>query len=197
MLKKVSKKSLLLFGVVMALCAFVLPSMASAASWFPIGTTGRIDSGNLGFSITALNSGSTCNQTTFHVLVHNAQLATITAASFVDCHGDVSGSVGCTTTAVGTNFPWRATPVNTTAIQIHGVDIDVSFETTPNTPNECANTGLNIRLTGTVTASYTPTAHRFDFLGATGLFAHLGALNGVATVARGNATPTGLLNVLD
>ena len=34
MLKMVSKKSMLLLGVVMALCAFVLPSVASAASWF-------------------------------------------------------------------------------------------------------------------------------------------------------------------
>ena len=44
MLKMVSKKSMLLLGAVMALCAFVLPSVASAASWSPLNTEGRLDS---------------------------------------------------------------------------------------------------------------------------------------------------------
>jgi hypothetical protein len=110
--------------------------------------------------------------------------------------GDVGSGAGCTLTWVGTNFPWRATAVDTTRIEIHGVDIDVSFETTPNTNNECANNGLNIRLTGTATISYTPAAHTFDFNGATGLFSHFPGVPNVATAARGTATPTGLLNML-
>ena len=44
MLKIVSKKSMLLLGAALTLCAFVLPSVASAASWTPVGTTdGRLD----------------------------------------------------------------------------------------------------------------------------------------------------------
>ncbi|MET0601659.1 MAG: hypothetical protein ABW167_06685 [Baekduia sp.] len=203
MLKMVSKKSMLLLGVVMALCAFVLPSVASAASWTPVGTTdGRIDSGNIGFSLPALNTGSSCPTASFNVTIDSAAVATITGASFgPNCMGDLGGGVGCTTTAVGTfPVPWRATPIDTTRIEIHGVDIDVNFETTPGTLNECSTNGLNIRLTGTVTISFTPGPagdRTLDFNGATGLAAHIpGIGNGIPTVARGTALGTGLLNVL-
>jgi hypothetical protein len=201
MLKMVSKKSVLLLGAVLALCAFVLPSVASAASWAPVGTTdGRIDSGNLGFSLPINGSGSFCTASSFNVTVDTAAVATITSASFANCHGDLGGGVGCTTTATGTNFPWRVTVPDTTDIIIHGVDIDVYFETTPNTLNECPQTGANIRLTGTVTASFTPGAagnRTFDF-GSTlpGFTAHIPGVGTVGAVARGRAVATGLLNVV-
>jgi hypothetical protein len=204
MLKMVSKKSLLLLGAVLALCAFVLPSVASAASWAPVGTTdGRIDSGNLGFSIQpgATPSGSFCTSSSFSVTVHSAAVATITGGTFANCHGDLGASVGCTTTATGTNFPWRVTVPDTTDIIIHGVDIDVSFETTPNTLNECAQNGLNIRLTGTVTASFTPGAagnRTFDFGGglSPAFTAHIPGAGSFNAAARGRAVATGLLNVV-
>ena len=193
------KKSMLLLGSVLALCAFVLPSVASAASWSPVGTTdGRIDSGNLGFSI-AGPSGSSCTASSFTGVVHTASVATITGASFANCHSNLGAGVGCTTTATGTNFPWRLTPTDTTRIEIHGVDIDVYFETTPGNPGGCAQTGLNLRLTGTLIASFTPGPPRvFDFNGASGLSAHIGPPSNVtlAMSTRGQATTTGLLNVL-
>ena len=199
MLKMVSTKSASVLGVVLAFCAFVLPASASAsaANWTPVGTTGRIDSGNFGFSITALNVGWACAQTTFHVTVDSAAVATITASSFGNCPGDVGAAVGCTLTFVGTNFPWRATALDTTQIQIHGFDVDLTFETTPGTLSECAHTGLQLRWTGTVTASFTPGAHTFDFSGATGLAAHIPVFGvTVPGAVRGSATPTGMLNVI-
>jgi hypothetical protein len=203
MLKMVSKKSMLLLGAAMALCAFVLPSVASAASFAPVGTTdGRIDSGNLGFSI-PVPAGSFCTASQFSVTVHSAAVATITGASFANCHGDRAQSVGCTSTATGTNFPWRVTPVDTTRIEIHNIDIDVSFEQTPGTLGECAQQGTQIRLTGTVVASFTPNAvassRRFDFTGNPGgaFFAHIPGLGTLPAAAIGQATPTGLLNVID
>ncbi len=55
MFRIVLKKSVLLLGAVLASCAFVLPSVASAASWAPVGTSdGRIDSANFGVSIPGL-----------------------------------------------------------------------------------------------------------------------------------------------
>ena len=198
MLKMVSKKSMLLLGAVMALCAFVLPSVASAASWSPANTTdGRIDSGNVGFSIPATGSGSSCTSSTFSVSADSAAVATITGASFQNCHGDVGSGVGCTTTTQVTNLNWPATAINTTRIEIHGFDIDVSFEQTPGTLGECANNGLNIRLTGTLTLSYTPATRTFDFLGATGLVTHIAGVGSLPSVARGAGTATGTLNVLD
>ncbi len=202
---QMTKKSMLLLGAVMALCAFVLPSVASAASWSPVGTTdGRLDSANLGFSSAALNSGSSCGAVSFSVTVHSAAVATITGASFASCFGDLGAAAGCTATAVGTNFPWRATAVATNNIQIHGVDIDVQFETIPGTnPTHCARNGVSLRLTGTVSGGvFTPGAagstRRIDLGGATGLVAHVpGVGGGIPAVPRGSVTATGLLNVLD
>ena len=200
MLKMASKQSMLLLGAVMALCAFVLPSVASATSWSPVGTTdGRLDSSNLGFSIPAINSGTACSAATFSVTVDTATVATVTGVSIANCHGVVGGPVGCTMTATATNLPWRATAVDTTNIQIHGFDLDVSFETTPGTLNECANSSLNMRLTGTVTASFAPGAagsRTADFTGATGLIAHVSGVGSFATAAVGSAVPTGLLNII-
>jgi hypothetical protein len=194
------KKSMLLLGAALALCAFVLPSVASAASFVPVGTTdGRIDSGNLGFSLTATGAGSSCTASSFGGVIHSSVVATITAASFANCHGDLGPSVGCTTTATGTNFPWRLTPTDTTRIEIHGVDIDVHFETTPGTLGECGQTGLNIRLTGTVVVSFTPGAagsRIIDFNGGLGLVAHLPGIGSLPAATRGQAVPTGLLNVV-
>jgi hypothetical protein len=199
MLKMASKKIMLLLGTVMALCAFLLPSVASATSWSPVGTTdGRIDSSNLGFSSPALGVGIFCSSTTLSVSVDSGALATITGADFANCHGNVgSFVVGCTVTYPATNLPWRVTPVNTTNIDIHGVDIDLTFETTPGTLGECANTGLTMRLTGTLSASFTPGPPRvFDFTGSTALLAHIPNFATVPFVLRGTGTTTGLLNVI-
>ena len=197
MLKMVSKKSMLLLGAVMALCAFVLPSVASAASWTPVGTTdGRLDSSNFGFSIPAIVSGTSCTATTFSITVDSAAVATVTGASLANCHGDVGSGVGCTLTTAGTGFPWRATAVDTTNVQIHGMDLDIYFETTPGTLNECANTGLQIRLTGTATASFTPSGRIADLSGATGLTAHVPGVGTLPVVGRGFGVATGLLNLL-
>ena len=200
MLKMVSKKVMLLLGVVMAVCTFVAPSMASAASWSPVGTTdGRIDTSQLGFSVPALSTGSSCESTSISVVVDSAAVATVTGASFANCHGNVGGAVGCTLTATGTNYPWRVTALTTSSIQIHGIDIDISYETTPGTLNECLNTGLNIRLTGTTAASFTPGAagsRIVDFGGATGMVAHVPGLGTFPLATRGSGTVTGLLNVI-
>jgi hypothetical protein len=200
MLKMVSKKSMLLLGAAMALCAFVLPSVASAASWTPVGTTdGRLDSANLGFTATALGSGSSCAVTSFSVTVHSAAVATITAASFANCTGLPGGaSAGCTATATGTNFPWRATVPDTTNVQIHGVDIDVRFEPLPGTlASHCLQNGAQIRLTGTVTnAVWTPATRTFDFTGAHGLVAHVPGVGAVPAAPLGSVAATGLLGVL-
>ena len=201
MLKRVLRKSALLLGVVLALCAFVLPSVAPAASWSPVGTSdGRIDTSNLGFSLPALNSGSSCDSTSIGITVDSATVATITSASFANCRGDIGNTIGCTQTAVGTNFPWRVTALTTTNIQIHGVDIDIYFETTPGTLNECSRTGIQLRLTGTASGViFTPGpvgSRRFDFNGATGLVGHLPGVGTVPLVPHGSGLATGLLNVV-
>jgi hypothetical protein len=93
--------------------------------------------------------------------------------------------------------------VTTSSIQVHGFDLDVSFETTPGTLGECSTFAMEafrFRWTGTLTASFTPGAagsRRFDFDGGTGLSAHIALGATAAATTRGSAVPTGLLNVLD
>jgi hypothetical protein len=123
-------------------------------------------------------------------------VATITNASFVNCMGDIGGGVGCTITVFPTSFPWSITGIDTTRIEIHGDDIDIHFETTPGTLNECANNGLTIRLTGTITISYTPAIRTYDLGGAPGLSAHFPGGITFGAAVRGNATSTGLLNLI-
>jgi hypothetical protein len=126
-------------------------------------------------------------------------VATITGASFNQCVGDLGAASGCTLTATGTNFPWRATALTTTNIQIHGLDIDIRFETAPGGAT-CNQNGVQARLTGTVSGVvFTPGAagsRRLDFAGATGVTAHLSGLT-LPAAFRGSAVGTGLLNVLD
>ena len=66
------------------------------------------------------------------------------------------------------------TALDTTRIQIHGDDVDVHFETQPDTPNECVSNGAQLRLTGTITISYTPGPPKvFNFGGGFGKVVHL------------------------
>jgi hypothetical protein len=199
MLKKVSKKSLLLLGAVLALCAFAMPSMASASSW--IGS-GDIHSGNVGFqSFGAIPLTWACNAVTFGTLRHSASVLTITTASFSRCHGSGGAATGCTITYTGTRFPWTATAVSTSNIQIHGVHIDVRFETTPPAGSTaCALNGNEVTLTGTLglgiglQTTWTPGSRTVDFTATTGLTGHAPgvALN---TLVNGSAVATGTLNI--
>ncbi|MET0602974.1 MAG: hypothetical protein ABW167_13400 [Baekduia sp.] len=196
---------MLLLGVVLALCAFVLPSVASAVSWSPVGTSdGRLDSGNLGFSIPFVSYGWGCTASSFNVTVDTAVVATITGVSFANCHNDPGTNIathGCTQTGAGTNFPWRLTAPTTTDVIINGVDIDFSFVTTPGTIDGCILTGLNVRLTGSLTASFTPGtagSRRIDFGPPAGAFtAHIPGFGPFRPTVRGTAVATGLLNVID
>jgi hypothetical protein len=201
MMKMVVKKSVLLLGVVLALCAFTLPSVASAASWSPAGTTdGRIDVSTFGFSNPVPGWGMSCAATSFGVTVDSAAVATITSASFVNCYGDLGALRGCTVTAVGTNFPWRTTAVTTTNIQIDGFDVDLGFETTAGTLDECAFNGLQAWWTRTLTSSFTPGAagsRTFDFKGGANQLLHFPGSVTMVAVMRGSGVATGLLNILD
>jgi hypothetical protein len=203
MLQELLKRRTLLFGAVMALCAFAMPSPASAASWSPVGTTGVLDSNNLSVVMPALNSGLVCTDARLHTFVDNAQVMTIVSGQFLGCEGTVGTAAGCTLTLTGTGFPWRATALSTTDIRIHGINIDLRFETRPPAGAfPCANNGIDLRLTGTLgigTAGQTtwlPATRSVEFANTTGLTAHIGATT-VGAVLNGTLRATGLLNILD
>jgi hypothetical protein len=156
-MKKFSKKGVLLFVGAMAVCAFVMPSMASAASWGPIGLHTVLDSPDIGFTSTSPTFGpvvSSCTRSSFTANVVSATNLNISTASFGGHCTWVFPLVSatCTATLVSTGLPWRATAVTTSNIQIHGVSIDLLFENTPGNPQCGAVTGQAGSIAGTLTS---------------------------------------------
>jgi hypothetical protein len=153
-MKKFSKKSVLLFAAAMAVCAFAMPSMASAASWSPINSEHTLDSANTGFSSAAITSVCSVSQFTATVNATGSALS-ISSALFRGCTATGPAPVGvCTATSVGTGFPWAATPVSTNNIQIHNINIDVRFENHPGS-TACGINGATTSLTGTLSSGGT------------------------------------------
>ncbi len=195
-MKKFSKKGVLLFAGVMAVCAFAMPAMSAAASWGVIGTEHTLDSANISFTATDPvlgNITSSCAESTFTVDVRSAGALTITSTSFRRCTG-VGPNIGtCTATPVGTNVDWTATGPTTTNVQIHDIRIDVTFETEPGgAAGSCANVnGASLLLTGTLTGGvWDPAAHQVTFNNAEGLVYHGPTGNAVRTTVFGTIRDT-------
>ena len=195
-MKKFSKKSVWLFAAVMALCAFAMPSMASASSWGPLANPEHTLDGNLGFvsHVSSINSDCARVQVTLDVV--SAAVIEITGATFRDCTAAGAGIGTCTVTATGTNFPWTATARTTSDIQIHGVNIDVFFENHPGSA-ACGAAGVPLRITGTLSgARWTGNVGErvIDFpglsTGATGLVSHSVLGNNVLMTQTGTLTDT-------
>jgi hypothetical protein len=198
-MKKLSGKSVLLFGVVLVVCAFAVPSMASAASFTSLGTH-QLVSPNLSFLAPAANLGSSCAESRFDIDINNGNDGIITGSRFLGCRGNPTTSgVNCTVTATGTKFPWTATAAaGTDNLQIHGVHVDVQFETLPGTlPAACAVNGAQVTLTGTLTGgSWNPATRTIEFLADDGLSGLSGANLLAATVTGTFSDPAGTLGVI-
>jgi hypothetical protein len=179
MLKKLSKKSFLLIGAAMVLAAFVMPSMASAVVWEPLGSEHTLDSSNLSFVVGgALPAGSACAISQFTLDVRSTTTLTITSATFDNCTGTGANGTGCVTTAKATKLPWTATATSTDNIQIHGVHVDVSFAS-----GNCTLVNNNVTLTGTLGGgTWDPLAHQVTFSADTGLTSHSALGSAPATV---------------
>ncbi len=195
-MKKFSRKGVLFLAGAMAICAFVLPPVASAASWGPLNTHHTLDSANIGFTSLTGGAGLTsqCSSSSFTARVLSAGDLSISAATFGGLCTQSGAAVGdCTLTTASTGFPWRATAVTTSNIQIHNINIDLRFENMPGAGNSCLANGLPLQITGTLTGgSWTGNVNprRIDLLNESGLVSHsaLGAANPVAV--RGEITDT-------
>jgi hypothetical protein len=207
MMKKLSMRGSLLLGVLLAVCAFV-PAMASAASFSPVGTTHQLASSGLAFTIESAPiggpTGFVCGLWTLDANVTSTSDVSISAARFDRCHG-LLAYANCTLTLVPTSLPWTATAPNTTNIQIHNINIDITYETTPGNPNSCppvtqAN-GAKVLLTGTLTGgSWDPVGNRLTLRAETGLAAHFLGPFGLTsgTTVTGDVTdPANTLRIFD
>jgi len=153
-MKKFSKKGVLLFAGAMAICAFVLPSVASAASWGVIGTNHTLTSPDIGFTSVILGQGvtSSCTSSSFAASVPNATALEITTGSFGGLCTATGASVGtCTVTTRSTRFPWTVAAPTTSNVQINNIHIDLRFEH-PRGLTSCANVnGADLTITGNLT----------------------------------------------
>ncbi len=173
-MKSFSRRGLLLFGVMLAVCAFV-PSLASAANWSPIGSTHHLFSPNLASFVTSGPFGVfgwSCRSVSMDADVVSANTIEITSAGFQQPCMGTGNPINCTTTPVGT-FPWTATATSTTNVQIHGVNVTMTFENTPGNPTVCGFGHSTLLLTGTVAGgSWNPASNELTLSGLSGLAAH-------------------------
>ncbi len=183
-MKKFSKKSVVLFAGVMAVCAFALPSMASALSWAPVGGADHaLTSTNLSFATEgAASIGSSCAQSSLTAVVISGATAHITGSSFTNCMG-IGAAQPCTATPVGSNFPWVATPTN--PVVIDRIHVSVVFENTPGAGSACP-VPITVTLTGNLTAgAFNNVEHGITLAGATGLVGHSAGQPTAATTVAG------------
>ena len=185
-MKKLSTKGILRFAGAMAACAFVLPSVALASSWGPIGGPDHVlDSPNIGFVGVFSGEGVTsrCTSSSFTATVRSAADMQITAGSFNGCTWSGASVGNCTMTWTPTGFPWTATAVTTSNLQIHNIDIDVTFENAPGTGASCFGffPGAKATFTGTLTGgNWTGGGqHSLDFNSSTGLLWHWAVGNNI------------------
>jgi hypothetical protein len=182
-MKRLSQKSLLLFGAMSVVCAFV-SSTASAASWSPIGTTHQLFSNR--FEVTFVSgplghSGASCKAAEFDADVVSANTLEITNGDFAPCVG-THNAVFCTATLATTGFPWTVTATTTNNVQIHGINIDVTFENTPGSGTACPGNGAKVQVTGTLTGGiWTIPGNEVTYSASTGLTAHYVAPPGTSS----------------
>ena len=195
-MKKFSKKGVLLFAAVMAVCAFAMPAMSSAASWGVVGTEHTLHSPNIGFSTTNPVLGvitSSCSNSTFTVDVSSAAALTVTTAQFRGCTAAGVGIGHCTVTSAPTSLPWSAPGTTTSNVQISGVRIDVTFETLPGgAAGSCKNVhNQSITLTGTLNAGvWNASQHEVVYTNASGLVSHGGTGNNQPVFVTGTIRDT-------
>lgn len=178
-MSKSFRKLVLLACAVMALCAWAMPSMASAASWGPVSSThtetGSLFTIHISFPFTLHYS---CAHTHDHSEVASASVMTITSASFGNCTG-AGAAAGCAVTLQATSLPWSATGVSTSNVTIDGVRIDGLLE-----GGSCAVAGASFTMTGNLQGgAWDPAAHQITYNNASGLTAHSAALGSGSVVA--------------
>lgn len=146
---KAMKRSLVLAVAVAALSAIAVPSMASAASWTPVGTSHAVTSNSISFITSPAPAlAFSCNSgPTLGVNVASVAALNITSASNFSCTGLYTLS-GCNVAASPAGLPWTTGPANPTNVTINSLNINLTFSPKPGFT--CIYSGLVFNLYGTL-----------------------------------------------
>jgi hypothetical protein len=196
-MQKLTRKGVLLFAGATAVCAFVLPSAASAASWGPVGSHHTLDSPNFGFTSVILGAGATsqCTSSSFTAdVVSSANLSITTGTLGGLCTASGAAIGTCKLTVHPTFYPWTLTLTATFpfSITLDGIVISIRFDNPPGL-NSCANVnGADMTLTGRLTGgNWTGNAsHSMDFNNSEGLVSHSALGNNTPITTRALLTDT-------
>jgi hypothetical protein len=169
-MKKTMTKSALLFASIMALAAFAMPSMASAATWGP-NTFNHTLTGSFIPTTVLTNSNFICNSSlVVHARVPASSTLDITSATFSSCHGNVGIGADCNVTAVASGLPWTANGTSTSDVQINITDIAATYSNDPAHPGQCTVIGRVAHLSGTLTGgAWTAANHKVTYASDPGL----------------------------
>jgi hypothetical protein len=183
-MKRFSKKAILLSAGAMSVCAFAMPSLASASSWGVIGTEHTLTSPNFGFTSAAAGGlTSSCSNSSFTADVRSAAVLTITTGSFAGCTTSGPGIGHCPTTVTPTKYPWAKTVLGPANVVIDLPDIHIIFHGA-----SCVLAGATLRLTGTLSGgTWTGNGanqHEIIYTNAEGLVSHSALGNGAPVTVR-------------
>jgi hypothetical protein len=166
-MKKTMTKSTMLAASIMALAAFAMPSMASAANWGPVNTNHTLT----GTFIPTWAEGGGPPNTNFvctaslgvHTRLPASSTLDITSATFPSCQGDWGQGSTCKVTAIASGLPWTATGTSTSDVRINVTDITATYSNFPNSTS-CAVVGRVRHFSGTVTGgAWSAAAHSLTY----------------------------------
>jgi hypothetical protein len=174
-MKKTMTKSTLLFASIMALAAFAMPSMASAANWGPFNTNHTLN-GYIYVSTGALYNTVSCSGSLgVHVRAPVASTLDITSASFSSCSVSIGQGVDCNVTATASGLPWTAIGTSTSDVRINVTDMTFTYSQKPGGPS-CTLSGGVGHVSGTLTGgAWSAAAHKVTYASDPGLSVNFGS----------------------
>lgn len=168
------RKLAVLGAASLALAAFAVPSMASAAVWGPLNTNQNLTSTNAAFS-SSLGAGWSCfnHQLNTHVRTPASSTLDVTSPTSSLCVG-TGITAGCTLLIGVTALPWAATATSSTVVATPW-HMTVSFPS-------CGIGTYNID--GTLNGTWSPSTHSLTFNASSGslTLSYMGSPVGTLTV---------------
>ncbi len=182
------KKSAVLIAAIGAMAALAVPSMASAAVWGPVGTTGALDSANASTSVAALGGGWNCTSQHLAISVRTPASSTldVTAATFSGCSGTGTALSGCTVSLTATGLPWTMTAPSTSNATLNVANVNGAVS------GACSWNGAVFHYSGSLVGGvWNASTHSVLYTSATGLtFAGIGPMRVSGTFRNPTQTLT-------